>query len=212
MCIVHLQPAVWDGFLECLCCILLLIHFHPETLPFPLPRYPHWHDTHKPMLTHKTCATIMHTQKKRTHTPTHTLQTWASYSSLPHRLNVFACRFMCVCVGAFMIVESPECDIFSSILPPTFSPDTAWLIALLVFQVSNLRFALLVVSIHRLVEKNDKVLHSDSRASRSHLSHSGCVQMQSIALSFSYLNILQPLLSLRSILGWHIYTSLCPQM
>ena len=69
MCIVHLQPAVWDGCLECLCCILLLIHFHPETFPFPLPRYAHWHDTHKPMLTYKTCATIMHTQ---THTPTHT--------------------------------------------------------------------------------------------------------------------------------------------
>ena len=60
---------------------------------------------------------------------------------------------MCVCVGAFMIVESPECDIFSSILPPTFSPDSAWLIPLLLFQASNLKFALPVVSIHRLVKQ-----------------------------------------------------------
>lgn len=136
MCIVHLQSGVWDGCLECLCCILLLIHFPLKHFLFPSQIYS-LTCTHKLLLTHKIWS------KKRLYTHTHTHPTDLSHLfKLPTHpsMNVLVCRFMFVCIGAFIIVESMRyflsllcCALYLFI---QLSSDTVWLIALTVFQVS----------------------------------------------------------------------------
>lgn len=104
MCIIHLQSGVWD------CCLVSLLHpavnpLPSETLPFPFP------DILTDMHT-QTPANAQSMRNSHKHTPTYTLQTWATYSNLLH-----ARAWMCLCVGicayALVFVASTRCDIFS---------------------------------------------------------------------------------------------------
>lgn len=111
-CIVHHQSGVWDSCLECLCCILLLIHFPLKHFLFPSQIYS-LTCTHKLLLTRKTCATIVHTH---THTRPADLSHW--FKPPTH-------AWMCLCVGlcAYALVLSWLLhleNVIFSLSPPSY--------------------------------------------------------------------------------------------